>query len=56
MWHETWTIGAAALTVALSLFASGHVVLHKRDVRAALGWVTLVWLAPVAGLSWRATG
>jgi cardiolipin synthase len=24
-------------------------VLHKRDVRAALGWVTFIWLAPVVG-------
>lgn len=49
MLHDAWTATAAALTIALSLLASGHVVLHKRDVRAALGWVALVWLAPVVG-------
>ncbi len=49
MLHDFWTATAAALTLALSLVASGHVVLHKRDVRAALGWVALVWLAPVLG-------
>jgi cardiolipin synthase len=47
--HDAWTAVAAALTIALSLLASGHVVLNKRDVRAALGWVALVWLAPVLG-------
>jgi cardiolipin synthase len=43
------TVVAATLTVALSLVASGHVVLNKRDVRAALGWFALIWLAPVVG-------
>jgi cardiolipin synthase len=47
--HDAWTAVVAALTVTLSLVASGHVVLHKRDVRAALGWVALVWAAPVLG-------
>jgi cardiolipin synthase len=47
--HDAWTAVVAALTIALSLLASAHVVLHKRDVRAALGWVALVWAAPVMG-------
>ncbi len=47
--HEVWTVVAGAVTLALALVASGHAVLHKRDVRAALGWVALIWLAPVAG-------
>ena len=49
MLHDAWTAVAAALSLALSLVASGHVVLHKRDVRAALGWVALIWAAPVVG-------
>ncbi len=49
MWHDAWTTAAAALTIAFSIATSAHVVLHKRDVRAALGWVALVWLAPVVG-------
>jgi cardiolipin synthase len=47
--HEAWTAIGAVITVALAAVASAHVVLHKRDVRAALGWVALVWLAPVVG-------
>lgn len=40
-------VAIAALTIAVS--ASAHVILHKRDVRAAIGWVGLVWLVPFAG-------
>ncbi len=40
---------AAVLTVLLSVIASAHVVLYKRDSRAAVGWVGLIWLAPIAG-------
>ena len=29
--------------------ASGHVVLTKRDVRSALGWVGIIWLTPFLG-------
>jgi cardiolipin synthase len=47
--RDAWTATAAALTLTLSLLASGHAVLHKRDVRAALGWVALIWAAPVLG-------
>jgi cardiolipin synthase len=39
----------AVLTVLISVLASGHAVLRKRDVRAAVAWVGLVWLAPVVG-------
>ncbi|HEX9398947.1 MAG TPA: phospholipase D-like domain-containing protein [Anaeromyxobacter sp.] len=49
MAHDIGTALAAALTLAVALAASGHVVLHKRDVRAALGWIAFIWLAPVIG-------
>ncbi len=47
--QEIWTIVAWVLGLAVTLFASAHAVLKKRDVRAALGWVALIWLAPVVG-------
>lgn len=48
MIEHLWTaLGLSALVV--SLIASGHVVLHKRDVRSALGWIGLIWLAPFSG-------
>ncbi len=38
-----------AAQVALAVLASAHVVLHKRDVRAAIGWIGLAWLVPFGG-------
>lgn len=43
----TLIIGVAH--VALAIVVSAHIVLTKSDVRAALGWVALVWLSPVVG-------
>lgn len=37
------------LHVALALSVSAHIVLTKSDVRAAIGWTGLVWLAPFVG-------
>ena len=39
----------AALQIAMGALASAHVVLHKRDVRAAIGWIGLIWLVPYGG-------
>jgi cardiolipin synthase A/B len=39
----------AAVQLAMAMVASAHVVLHKRDVRAAIGWIGLVWLVPYGG-------
>ncbi len=47
--HYVWHIAFAGLALLLSLVASGHAVLYKRDSRAAIGWVGLVWLVPLAG-------
>ena len=44
-----WPYIAAALSLLLSLIVSAHILLHKRDVRAAVGWIGLAWLAPVIG-------
>lgn len=38
-------LGAAILAVA----AAGHALISKRDSRAALGWIALALLQPVAG-------
>lgn len=49
MLRDVWTVAVFLLSLAISLVASGHVVLHKRDVRAALGWIGFIWLAPLLG-------
>jgi len=46
---EIRPIAAGALTILLSVLASGHVVLYKRDSRSAVAWVGLIWLVPVLG-------
>ena len=35
--------------VTISLMASAHAVLYKRDTRAAIAWVGIVWLVPFLG-------
>lgn len=37
------------LAVLVAILASGHVILNKRDTRAATAWVGLIWLVPVIG-------
>lgn len=37
------------LTVGLALIASGHAIIYKRDSRAAVAWVGLIWLVPILG-------
>jgi cardiolipin synthase len=52
MWseaHEVWQYVFAGLAFVLSVLASGHAVLHKRDARAAIAWVGFVWLVPMVG-------
>ena len=46
---ESWKVAASVVAALMALLAVGHVVLHKRDVRAALGWVGLIAFAPVVG-------
>lgn len=47
--QDMWSWVAGALTILLAVIASSHAVVYKRDDRAALGWVGVIWLVPVAG-------
>ncbi len=44
-----WPYAVGALLAVADLVASAHVVTRKRDVRAAIGWIGLIWLAPGVG-------
>jgi cardiolipin synthase len=44
-----WPMVAGVLNVAMALLVSAHAILYKRDVRAAIGWTGLIWLAPFVG-------
>ena len=49
-WFDlVWPTLAALLNFALAAGCTLHIVLRKRDVRAAIGWTGLVWLAPLLG-------
>jgi len=47
--YGVWQITLAGLALALSVFASAHAVLYKRDSRSAIAWVGFIWLVPLAG-------
>jgi cardiolipin synthase len=52
MWDVLATYWPYLLTVvsaSLSLVAAAHAVMYKRDSRAALAWVGLIWLSPFVG-------
>ena len=48
--HVFWLYFAALLDLVLALLASGHAVTTKRDSRAALTWLVVIWLVPILGV------
>ena len=52
-WHvklgEWWQFVAAGLSLLMALLAVGHVLINKRDSRAAAGWVGFIWFVPLVG-------
>lgn len=44
-----WRPVGTAVAIVWAVLASTHVVLNKRDVRSAAGWVGLIWLVPWLG-------
>jgi cardiolipin synthase len=46
---DFWPWALAALDIALAGAVTVHAVLRKRDVRAAIAWTGLAWLAPFLG-------
>lgn len=48
---QNWLVLSAAFNVIVALVASAHVVLNKRDTRAAISWVGLIWLTPLVGVA-----
>ncbi len=47
--QHIWPLLLAATTFILAASATVHAVLNKRDVRAVIGWVGLIWMAPLLG-------
>ena len=46
---QFWPHLAAGFHLLASVLASAHVLLHKRDTRAATLWIAFVWLMPAVG-------
>ena len=46
---SSWHWFSAVAVVAADVAATAHVVLKKRDVHAAIGWVGLIWFVPGFG-------
>lgn len=45
-----WALVSGLLLLLAMLVAAMHVILTKRDPRAAVGWVGLIWFAPLLGI------
>ncbi len=44
-----WPLLIAVAGIVMPVVATGHAVLYKRDSRATVAWVGLIWLAPFLG-------
>ncbi|MCA1755160.1 MAG: phospholipase D-like domain-containing protein [Spirochaeta sp.] len=47
--QQSWPFLTAFAGLAFSLIASAHVIIYKRDSRASVAWVGLIWLSPFVG-------
>jgi cardiolipin synthase len=47
--HDFHTVIVVGIYIALALGTSAHILLHKNDVRSAIGWIALVFLSPFIG-------
>lgn len=45
-----WPYLLGGLSAALALAATAHIVLTKKDERAAVAWIMVAWLSPLAGV------
>lgn len=46
---EFWAEIAGVLVLGVTVVATGHVLLNKRDSKAATGWIGVIWLSPLLG-------
>jgi cardiolipin synthase A/B len=46
---DVWPWVLLVVDAVIVLMASAHVVLTKKDSRAAIGWVGVIWLTPILG-------
>ena len=44
-----WEALVALFVLAITVWASAHAILYKREVHASISWAALIWLAPLIG-------
>jgi len=44
-----WAIATFVASLAAAIAASAHAIVRKRDTRAAVAWVALIWFSPLLG-------
>jgi len=49
LWLLAWPHLLGPIIVAIDCVATAHAILTKRDTRATIGWVGLIWLSPIFG-------
>ena len=47
--RELWPHLVATTAFVLMVLASAHLVLYKKDTRAAIGWIGVVVMVPIFG-------
>jgi len=47
--REIWPWVVSVAYVFVAVWAAGHAIIHKRDVRAAIGWTGLILFSPFVG-------
>ncbi len=45
-----WPWFTVVAAIALAIVVSGHIVFFKRDARAALAWIAILWFMPIVGV------
>jgi len=48
--NNSWPYLISLATLLVILATAVHILYHKRDTRAAAGWLGLVWFAPILGV------
>ncbi len=46
---DIWAWFLAITNLTVSVAAAAHAILYRRDTRAAIGWVGVIWLVPIVG-------
>lgn len=55
-WLVLWPHVLATAILAITIVASAHAILVKRDTRSTIGWVGLIWLSPVFAIAYAVLG